>query len=328
MTVECINALTNAQRERWTAFLCGMDLEPDYDVESTVFIWDGEKLAATGSRQKNVLKCIAIDPAYQGEGLTATLLTHLRQDAFSAGYKRLFLYTKPANETIFTSLFFYPVAKTETVLLMENTRNGPSEYLSKLDVPCNEGEIGAVVMHCNPFTNGHRYLIETAARQCQWLYVFVLSEESGDFPAADRIELVRQGTQDLENVTVLPTGQYLISAATFPSYFLKDTGAVNKAHCELDVAVFSRYFVPHFGITHRFVGTEPTCAVTRQYNETLKKLLPMQNVSVVEIPRLEKNAVPISAGRVRELFSQQNWTALEQLVPQSTLSYLKNTGNS
>ena len=324
MTPQSYTALTGPAKEAWTDFLHRMDLDADPGVESTVILWEGDEIAATGSRQKNVLKCIAVDPAHQGEGLTATLLTNLRQDAFAAGYKHLFLYTKPQNQFMFSSLFFYPIAKTDKVLLMENIRGGIAEHLSGLSVPKKDGKIGSIVMHCNPFTLGHRYLIETAASQCDHLYLFILSEEESMFPAADRAELVRQGTAHLPNVTVHPTGQYLISSATFPSYFIKDKGLVDDAHCALDIEVFSKHFVPHFGITHRFVGTEPNCTVTRNYNRHLKEILPSKGVEVVEIPRLETDGNAISASAVRSLLGKNQEEKLQQLVPETTLAYLKN----
>ena len=323
MTPQNYKTLTGSVKTAWERFLRRMDLDADPAVESTVLIWDEDEIAAAGSRQKNVLKCIAVDPMHQGEGLTATLLTSLRQDAFAAGYKHLFLYTKPKNEFMFSSLFFYPIAKTDTVLLMENVRGGITEHLRKLEAPKKEGKIGAIVMHCNPFTLGHRYLIETAAAQCEHLYLFILSEEQSIFPAADRTELVKQGVADLSNVSVHPTGQYLISSATFPSYFIKDKGLVDDAHCALDIEVFSKYFAPHFGITHRFVGTEPTCVVTRNYNERLKELLPQKGIEVLEIPRLENHGNAISAGAVRALLGKNKPEELRQLVPETTFAYLK-----
>ena len=122
---------------------------------------------------------------------------------------------------------------------MENQQKGIQSFLDTLEVPRNEGKIGALVMNCNPFTLGHRYLIETAAKECDWVYVFVLSEEQPPFPAADRLNLVRLGTHDLPNVTVQPTGPYLISAATFPTYFLPNREAATEVQCLLDIAVFT-----------------------------------------------------------------------------------------
>ncbi len=309
--------------EKWKAFLSRMELDADENTERTVLLWEDDEIIACGSRQGNLLKCIAVDPAHQGEGLTATLLTHLRQDAFAAGHDHLFLYTKPKNEAMFASLFFYPVAKTGDVLLMENRKNGIAGFLDSLTVPETEGVTGAIVMHCNPFTRGHRFLVETAAKQCNRLLLFVLSEEGGPFPAADRLELVKQGTADLPGVTVLPSGPYLISSATFPTYFLKDKTRLETVQCQLDATVFARHFAPRFSITRRFVGTEPLCAVTNNYNEALKTCLPPLGVEVTEIPRLEEGGQPISASRVRALLGQNRPEELRHLVPESTYRYLQ-----
>ena len=183
----------SGRKERlWTDFLNNAQLQADENLEQTVLVWDDGQLVATGSRQGNVLKCIAVDPFRQGEGLTATVLTALRQEAFAAGHRHLFLYTKPKNKLQFSSLFFYPVAQTDTVLLMEDKPRGIRSFLDTLPADKTAGRVGAAVMNCNPFTLGHQYLIETAAKQCDRLYVFVLSEDKSQFSAADRMELVKK----------------------------------------------------------------------------------------------------------------------------------------
>lgn len=307
----------------WRSFLNRAGLTPDEQVERTVLMWDEGQLIATGSRQGNILKCIAVDETRQGEGLTATVLTALRQDAFSAGHSHLFLYTKPKNKWMFSSLFFYPIAQTGDVLLMENRQDGIGAFLKELPVQPASGTVGAAVMNCNPFTKGHRYLIETAAAQCDRLYVFVLSEDRSEFSAHDRMEMVKLGTADIPNVTVLPTGPYLISSATFPTYFLKEREKATQVQCQLDVAVFTRHFASRFGITHRFVGTEPLSPMTARYNQTLKQCLPEAGIQLVEIPRLEQHGKPVSASEVRARLQENDWDALETLLPQTTLDYLR-----
>ena len=323
MDHEFLCTMTERKKAQWEAFLhrCGIDSDPG--VERTVLLWDDDELVAAGSRQQNVLKCIAVDPARQGEGLTGTLMTHLRQDAFDAGFRHLFLYTKPQNQAMFSSLFFYPIVKTPDVLLMESAKNGIARFIEGLEAPCREGTVGAIVMNCNPFTRGHRYLIETAASQCDWLYVFVLSEDRSFFPAADRLALVRAGTADLQNVTVHPTGQYLISSATFPTYFLKDKAPAADIHCLLDIAVFTRYFVPAFSITRRYAGSEPFCPVTSRYNEALRAHLPAAGVEFHELPRLEQGETAISASAVRALLHKNQPDKLRALVPDTTFTYLQ-----
>lgn len=323
MYAEVVNNLQGSKLQQWEALLKRASLEPDRQVESTVLVWEDEELIATGSRQGNLLKCIAVDAMHQGEDLTSTVLTNLRQDAFSAGHSHLFLYTKPQNEYMFSSLFFYPIAKTDTVLLMENKRGGIESFLSTLPSPTEEGTVGAVVMNCNPFTKGHRYLVETAAKECDRLYVFVLSEDKSEFSAAHRLEMVKLGTADLPNITVLPTGPYLISSATFPTYFLKEREKAQQVQCLLDIAIFCKYYAPKFGITRRFVGTEPLSPMTNQYNEALKANLPGRGISLTEIPRLETDGTPISASRVRQCLTEGDLQTLEALLPETSYRYIQ-----
>ena len=323
MDIELTTMLQNRKLAIWKAFLQKAGLEADENVVSTVLIWEDGELIATGSRQDNLLKCIAVDPLHQGEGLTATLLTQLRQDAFNHGHRHLFLYTKPKNEFMFSSLFFYSIAKTEDVLLMENKQDGIQSFLEDLPKKDTEGTVGAAVMNCNPFTKGHRYLIETAAKQCDQLYVFVLSEDKSEFSAKDRLEMVKRGTEDLPNVTVLPTGPYLISSATFPTYFLKDRENATEVQCLLDIEIFAKFYGPKFGITHRFVGTEPLSPTTNRYNEALKHHLPSQGIDVIEIPRLTLGDRPISASAVRQALQENDTETLRAFLPETTLTYLQ-----
>ena len=326
MDTELSLCLRGKKKLAWEALLRQEGLTPDENVEITCLVWDDDKLVATGSRQENLIKCVAVDSAYQGQGLTATLMTELRQDAQSQGFSHLFLYTKPKNEMLFTPLFFSPVAKTEDVLLMESIKDGIGGFLQGLGKSENAGKVGCVVANCNPFTLGHRYLIETAAKQCDSLYVFVLSEDKSACSFADRLEMVKRGTEDLENVTVLPTGPYLISSATFPTYFLKENAPIDTIQCALDCRVFGSHYAPHFGIKTRFVGTEPNCRVTASYNETMKEILPQMGIEVVEIPRKTLEEHPISASRVRELMKLGCWDELKKLVPDTTFAYLKTNG--
>lgn len=319
MDIELVNMTHGSKRNAWCALLEKSELSPDTQLDTTVLVWENDTLIATGSRWGNILKCIAVDDAHRGEDLTATVLTQLRQDAFSHGYSHLFLYTKPKNEYLFSSLFFYPIARTKDVLLMENRQNGIRDFLDGLPV-CDGGTVGSAVMHCDPFTKGHRYLIETAAKECDQAYVFVLSEDRGTFSAADRLEMVKRGTADLPNVTVLPTGPYLISAATFPTYFLKERDRATHVQCLLDIELFTKYFVPKFGIRRRYVGTEPLSPMTARYNEALAAALPDKGIKLRQIPRLELEGIPVSASAVRANLKDPK--TLEQLVPKTTLNYL------
>lgn len=290
--------------------------------EFTVLLWDGDILAATGSRDGNLLKYLAVDPHHQGEDLTSTILTNLRQNAFSKGQKHLFLYTKPRNKYMFQNLFFYPAAQTKDVLLMEDKKDGLKQYIQSLPLFPEAETIGAAVMNCDPFTNGHRYLIETAAKDCDHLYVFVLSEDHGHFPSKDRLNLVQAGTSDLQNVIVTETGPYMISSATFPTYFLPDRDKADSAKCQLDIEIFARHIAPALRITKRYVGTEPFSHLTNEYNNILSRELPNYGIDLVEIPRFEVNGCAVSASKVRSLLHDGKLESVKPLVPPTTYSYL------
>lgn len=321
-TVKNISGKANA---KWQDLLEKSGLCTDNCMDTTVLLYDEEKLIATGSRYENILKCIAVDPSRQGEDLTSKIITALRQDAFEAGFNHLFLYTKPENMSVFSSLFFYPIVQTDSVLLMENKQSGIKNFINSIKIH-PRGTVGSCVMNCNPFTLGHRYLIETASKQCDHLFVFIVSEDKSYFPFKDRFEMVKLGTADLKNVTVVETGPYLISSATFPTYFLKDREKAEEIHCMLDIEIFSKYFASAFNITKRFVGTEPLSPMTASYNETLKKYLPQKGIDVIELPRLISDGLPISASKVRELIKAEDFDLLKSFIPKTTFDFIINKG--
>lgn len=185
-------------------------------------------------------------------------------------------------------------------------------------------QCGAIVMNCNPFTLGHRYLIETAAKQVDRLYIFVVEEDKSFFKFQDRIEMVKQGTADIENVCVVPSGNFIISAFTFPEYFMKDYVKEKEFDMSSDVEIFGSKIAPALHIIKRFAGEEPFDVVTAKYNETMKEILPQYGVDFVEIPRATTNdKVVINATLVRKMLQEGNLNEMEQFVPQTTIEVLK-----
>lgn len=304
-------------------FLSREGLDYDEGIRFTVLLTEGDAILATGSLDGSVCKCIAVSAAHQGENLTATVITALRQQAFSQGIRHLFLYTKPKNRLLFEQLSFYPVAETEDTLLMENQRDGIAQFVRSLGRPDKSGVVGAVVANCNPFTLGHQYLLEQAASACDLVHLFILSEEKSLFPAADRLALARAGTAHLPNVLVHETGNYLISSATFPTYFIRDKERIPAIRCRLDLEIFSRWFAPALGITRRFVGSEPFSAVTDAYNREMLAFLPPRGIEVTVLARKELGGEAISASRVRALLEQGALAETRALVPETTFAYLQ-----
>lgn len=183
-------------------------------------------------------------------------------------------------------------------------------------------KMGAVVMNCNPFTLGHRYLIEQALSQCDYLAVFVVQEDQSIFPFEDRISLVDACTSDLKNVVVIPSGRFIISSLTFSEYFNKSEMQDRVVDSSMDVTLFAREIAPCLHITKRFAGEEPFDTVTRQYNDTMKRILPEYGIEFVEIPRKESNGEAISASHVRELLERKDFDSIRPLVPGPTFDYL------
>ena len=305
-------------------FLAVSGLDYDTDISYSVMLCKDEgQIIGCGSRHENILKCIAIDDSFQGEGLLQKIVTQLINQAYASGMSHLFLFTKPEYRIVFGDMGFYPVTSTDSMLLLENRKDGIRRYIQgELEKAPVEENSGAIVMNANPFTLGHRHLIETAAKLCPLLHVFVLSEDASEFPASVRLELVKQGCTDLKNVIVHGSSDYLISHATFPDYFLKDKAAASTKAAELDLKIFVEYFKDAFHITRRFVGEEPFSPVTNAYNIQMKELLPPAGIEVTEIPRKASGEIIISATLVRKKFMENDLDSIRSLVPESTYAYL------
>jgi len=181
--------------------------------------------------------------------------------------------------------------------------------------------IGAVVVNCNPFTNGHKYLIEKASEMVDFLYIFVVEENKSFFSFDDRKNLVEKGTSHLKNVQVLPSGHFIISSFTFPGYFTKEEIAP-EIDSSFDVEIFGKYVCPALNITTRFVGTEPNCQITKAYNSSMKEILPFYNVELIELERFEYNELPISATSVRKLLEEKQFHEIQKIVPTTTYTFL------
>ncbi|MDO4582110.1 MAG: [citrate (pro-3S)-lyase] ligase [Bacillota bacterium] len=307
------------------AFLLRHQLRLEDDIDyAAAFVDDEDEIMACGCAAGSVLKCFAVDERLRGHNLLGQLLSALMADRFAKGRFELFVYTKPQNSALFINSGFHPLLTTDKVAMLENREGGVARFTSAIAAPC-DGVCGAVVMNCNPFTLGHRYLAEYAAAHCRLLYLFVVEEDRSVFPFADRLRLVQEGVADISNIRVCPGGPYMISAATFPTYFLKQDDDAVAIEAELDLRLFGEQIAPQLNISRRFVGEEPACAVTQQYNRLMRELLPPLGVEVVEIPRkTESGGTAISASTVRRLIAEgADQQLLRRYLPDSSCAYLQ-----
>lgn len=324
----------NSVRRRVEAFLAanGLRLAPLDRYVVVTRDEDGDEILAGGGLDGNVIKCVAVSESARSEGLMNILVSRLIVIAREEGRESVKAFTKPENEGIFKSLGFGLLASAPKAILMENGRGGLPEYKKYLVSLARPGRNGAIVMNANPFTKGHRYLVEQAASQVDNLYVIVVKEDRSRFPYVERKAMIEAGCAGLDNVVVCEGSDYAISAATFPTYFLKKLDDATDTQIALDLDLFVNHIARPLGVTVRFAGSEPEDALTRRYNELMAEILPGTSVAVVrqarrpidfvEIPRLEQNGNPISATSLRRALDKGNLKEAMEYIPKSTIPYL------
>ena len=307
---------------RVEALLQAEGIRRDGHLDYTCGIFDdNEELIGTGSCFGNTMRCFAVSHEHQGEGLLAQMTQHLMEMQLNRGNFHLFLYTKPKVAKQMGDMGFYEIARVEGLVFMENRKTGFSGFCKRLAAKARPGEsIAALVMNANPFTLGHRYLVERAAEENDVVHLFVLSEDAGPIPAKVRKKLVMDGVSHLSNVVVHDSGPYIISSATFPSYFLKDEDTVIRTQAQLDIQVFGK-IARVLGIQRRYAGQEKASHVTSLYNEVMAQHLPDQGLEFVEIPRKACEDQVISASTVRSLIHQGRTEEIRDLVPETTYAF-------
>jgi [citrate (pro-3S)-lyase] ligase len=295
----------------------------DTNIDYTCAVYDGNsQVIATGSCYRNTLRCMAVSRQHQGEGLMNAVVSHLMQIQYERGNTHLFLYTKCSSSRFFGDLGFYEIVRiADELVFMENDRHGFENYLRSLTRSSVPGvSVAAIVMNANPFTLGHRYLVERAAAENDIVHLFAVSEEASLIPYSVRRKLIEKGTADLPNVFIHDSGSYIISCATFPSYFQRDEQSVIRGHALLDLTIFIR-IAQALGITARYVGEEPRSIVTGIYNDIMKRKLPENGITCTVIPRKTYNGEIISASTVRKAIQTQDFPLLQNLLPPTTYSF-------
>ena len=322
--VESINLKSNYETKEVKKFLENFSLKYE-DVDYTVVIRENNDIIATCSKKENILKCFAINENYQGLGLSNNLISKVTEQLFLEGKYHSFIFTKPENQFLFEGLGYKNIFTTDKVSLLESGNKNINSSLDKLknDYKIDDNkEYAALVMNCNPFTLGHRYIVEIAAKENENVIIFVVEEDKSAFTFETRFKLIKEGTKDLKNVTVIPAGKYVISSATFPNYFLKKNDDELKEYTKLDCNIFGKYFAKKFNIKRRYVGTEPHCKVTNTYNISMQEILPKYNVEVKLINRKKMQNDAISASEVRKLLKEGHIEKVKNLLPKASFDFL------
>lgn len=316
-------------------FLSGLGFEFDpSEVECTMIVYNlkGE-LVGTGSHLGRILKYVAVASKFRDTTAFALIVTYMTEKLLKI-YKHTFVFTRPENSVRFSGLGYTEIASAPPLFtILEfgfESIFTYQDYLKTLIVATKTDAVAAIVVNCNPFTNGHKFLIEKAAAENEVVYLFVVEEDLSAFPFAVRWELIRKGIAHLKNVVMVRGGMYIVSGSIFPSYFLKKEtiNDVMQKQAELDVQIFANYVVPVMGIKKRYVGTEKYCTTTAAYNLAMQTILPSYGVEVVEVTRkangLSADNSPdyISASKVREAIKQDKLDEVLDFLPDSTREFL------
>ena len=330
------------QRRQIETFLQANGLRyDDVDYYAALVDESSDEMIAGGGLKGCVIKCVAVADGHKGEAVANVIVSHLLAKANEEGYQCVKLYTKPHNRQLFESLSFRLIAEAPNAILMETGVGGIEKWSYELRVTNEElgvrneelgvrndelqiksvrKPIGAIVMNANPFTLGHRFLVEQSSELVERLYVVVVREDCSMFSYSERKAMVSQGVRDIGNVVVVDGSDYAVSAATFPTYFLKQISDATDTQITLDLDIYRRRIAPALGATVRFFGSEPTDPLTRRYNELMHQQLGEDHVH--EIQRKQQDGSPISASRVRKaMLEGRLWDAI-QMVPPTTIPYI------
>lgn len=311
----------------------------DVDYYAAIVDESSDEMIAGGGLKGSVIKCVAVADGHKGEAVANVIVSHLIAKANAEGCQCVKLYTKPDNRQLFESLSFRLIAESPNAILMETGVGGIEKYSEELRVKSEElrvkseelkndelvvsnarKPIGAIVMNANPFTLGHRFLVEQSSELVERLYVVVVREDCSMFSYNERKAMVSQGVRDIGNVVVVDGSDYAVSAATFPTYFLKQLSDATDTQIILDLDLYRHRIAPALGATIRFFGSEPTDPLTRRYNELMHQQLGEEHVH--EIQRKQQEGSAISASRVRKAMMEGClWDAI-QLVPPTTIPYI------
>lgn len=295
----------------------GLRLAP---LDTFVGIFDNnDELVGGGGIKENIIKCVAILSDHRKESLANALISRLREIVLRKGYDNILVFTKPKNESVFHSLAFYTIARSPNAIFLESNPRCISSFTKRLGKLYKEGQNGAIVIHGNPFTLGHQALIKYASRKVDNLYVFLVNDNSSAFSYNERYEMLTTATKMFPNVTVINGEQYILSAATFPSYFLKDASEAADAQMDIDLDIFEKYIIPTLHLIVRFVGSEQTDKLTYRYNERMKSFL---SIEIREMQRISICNTIVSASLVRNYIKNCEASKGFSFVPLSTIPFI------
>ncbi|MCM1047745.1 MAG: hypothetical protein NC433_04895 [Clostridiales bacterium] len=142
---------------------------------------------------------------------------------------------------------------------------------------------GAITLLADPFTDRHRLAVEAALQKVDKLYLFISEDSNLKYTLEERIQMVKESLQDLEDrVVVVPAGKYL--------YTKKITRGIRKQRfcdddMEYDCDIFGEIYGRFMGIKYRFIIKELDNPVEQKYMNLCISILHQFGITVTNIEK-------------------------------------------
>lgn len=189
-------------------------------------------------------------------------------------------------------------------------------------------QIGASVMSCNPFTSGHRYLVELGSRMFDYFVVFLMQEGMNlVFDKEECENLVRVGVQDLDNVIVVPMSDVFSYQTFWPEYndiMLRHSKNYVGLNTYNLLNVVGKAF-KQLNVKHFLCGIETDDNITRQHIVQAKTVFPQNDINVICIPRkqMKDNKLSISGTECRRMLAEGEYDKLNGFLQPQVIDYIK-----
>ncbi|MBZ7986895.1 GNAT family N-acetyltransferase [Campylobacter canadensis] len=321
-----INLNDNKQKLLLIDFIKANSLEFSDEIDLAFVVFYKDKIIACICKFKLMIKYVIIDKEHQKENIFSLLLNTMITYAKEQNINTLRLCTCKHNAIKFQNFSFRLLCTSKELCLLEYGYSLFDEFINNIRAKLDTNKsYTSIVMNANPFTLGHKYLIDCALKHNENLILFIVSEDKSFFTFKERFMIVKENLKKYKNILIFPSGDYIISNATFSTYFLKQD--INLAKSYLDAKIFSSLIAPCLNIKSRFVGSEPNCKVTNAYNMALKECFKEDNLDLFELSRISINNKIISASLIRKYIAENNFNEIKKYLSDTSLKLIKKCKN-
>jgi [citrate (pro-3S)-lyase] ligase len=189
-------------------------------------------------------------------------------------------------------------------------------------------EIGIAVMSANPFTIGHRHLVELGSKMFDYFVIFLM-QDGYDliFDKKECQKIVEVGVSDLDNVIVAPFPEGCITWDDFCPEYNNVAARHAKNFIGINVYDLANMLVvmcKEGNFSHYIAGIETDDAVTRQMCLHFKNICELNGINFIAIPRkkIGDNEKSISGTECRKLLETKQYDKLLKVLQPNVLQYI------